>query len=147
VVLVDASIWVLVGVRPAALKDYVAEDEIVTCPPIVQEILQGAHDRRHFETLRAVFTRIAVFGMDPQQAVSAPRWLLGRTWGQTSDSLKLESRFSTGVVADLARRGHEMEVLAEYDETMGHAGAIVRRPDGVLEGGADPRSDGAVAAY
>jgi len=99
------------------------------------------------QTQAAVFTRIAVFGMDPQQAVSAPRWLLGRTWGQTSDSLKLESRFSTGVVADLARRGHEMEVLAEYDEAMGHAGAIVRHANGVLEGGADPRSDGAVAAY
>ena len=99
------------------------------------------------QTQAAVFTRIAVFGMDPQQAVSAPRWLLGRTWGQTSDSLKLESRFSTGVVADLARRGHEMEVLAEFDETMGHAGAIVRHPNGVLEGGADPRSDGAVAAF
>jgi gamma-glutamyltranspeptidase/glutathione hydrolase len=99
------------------------------------------------QTQAAVFTRIAVFGMDPQQAVSAPRWLLGRTWGQTSDSLKLESRFSTGVVADLARRGHEMEVLGEFDETMGHAGAIVRHPNGVLEGGADPRSDGCVAAY
>jgi oxamate amidohydrolase len=99
------------------------------------------------QTQAAVFTRIAVFGMDPQQAVSAPRWLLGRTWGQTSDSLKLESRWSTGVVADLARRGHEMEVLREYDEAMGHAGAIVRRPNGVLEGGADPRSDGCVAAY
>jgi gamma-glutamyltranspeptidase len=99
------------------------------------------------QTQSAVFTRIAQFGLDPQQAVSAPRWLLGRTWGQTSDSLKLESRFSTGVVADLARRGHEMEVLAEYDETMGHAGAIVRHANGVLEGGADPRSDGAVAAF
>ncbi len=99
------------------------------------------------QTQAAVFTRIAVFGMDPQQAVAAPRWLLGRTWGQTSDSLKLESRFSTGVVADLARRGHEMEVLGEFDEAMGHAGAIVRHPNGVLEGGADPRSDGAVAAY
>jgi gamma-glutamyltranspeptidase/glutathione hydrolase len=99
------------------------------------------------QTQSAVFTRIAVFGMDPQQAVSAPRWLLGRTWGQTSDSLKLESRFSTGVVADLARRGHEMEVLGEFDEAMGHAGAIVRHANGVLEGGADPRSDGAVAAY
>ena len=99
------------------------------------------------QTQSAVFSRIAVFGMDPQQAVSAPRWLLGRTWGQTSDSLKLESRFSTGIVADLARRGHEMEVLGEFDETMGHAGAIVRHANGVLEGGADPRSDGAVAAY
>ncbi len=99
------------------------------------------------QTQSAVFTRITAFGMDPQQAVNAPRWLLGRTWGQTSDSLKLESRFSTGVVADLARRGHEMEVLAEHDEAMGHAGAIVRHANGVLEGGADPRSDGAVAAY
>ena len=99
------------------------------------------------QTQAAVFTRIAVFGMDPQQAVSAPRWLLGRTWGQTSDSLKLESRFSTGVVADLARRGHEMEVLGEYDEAMGHAGAIVRHTNGVMEGGADPRSDGCVAAF
>ena len=99
------------------------------------------------QTQAALFTRIAVFGMDPQQAVAAPRWLLGRTWGQASDSLKLESRFATGVVSDLARRGHVMEVLGEYDETMGHAGAIVRHANGVLEGGADPRSDGAVAAY
>lgn len=99
------------------------------------------------QTQAALFTRIAVFGMDPQQAVAAPRWLLGRTWGQASDTLKLESRFSTGVVADLARRGHVMEVLAEYDEAMGHAGAIVRHASGVLEGGADPRGDGAVAAY
>jgi gamma-glutamyltranspeptidase/glutathione hydrolase len=99
------------------------------------------------QTQSAVFTRIAVFGMDPQQAVSAPRWLLGRTWGQASDSLKLESRFSTGVVAELARRGHEMEVLGEYEETMGHAGAIVRHASGVMEGGADPRGDGVVAAF
>jgi gamma-glutamyltranspeptidase/glutathione hydrolase len=99
------------------------------------------------QTQGAVFTRIAAFGMDPQQAVAAPRWLLGRTWGQVNDSLKLESRFSTGVVADLARRGHVMEVLAEYDENMGHAGAIVRHASGVLEGGADPRGDGAVAAF
>ena len=99
------------------------------------------------QTQAAVFTRITAFGMDPQEAVAAPRWLLGRTWGQTTDSLKLESRFSTGVVADLARRGHVMEVLGEYDETMGHAGAIVRHANGVLDGGADPRSDGAVAAY
>jgi gamma-glutamyltranspeptidase len=99
------------------------------------------------QTQAAIFTRIAVFGMDPQQAVAAPRWLLGRTWGQASDSLKLESRFATGVVADLARRGHVMEVLGEHDETMGHAGAIVRHASGVLEGGADPRSDGCVAAF
>jgi gamma-glutamyltranspeptidase/glutathione hydrolase len=95
----------------------------------------------------AVFTRYALFGMNPQQAVSAPRWLLGRTWGQTSDSLKLEARFPPEVIDQLRRYGHEVELLQAWDETMGHAGAIVRHANGVLEGGADPRSDGAVAAY
>ena len=45
------------------------------------------------QTQCAVFTRIAVFGQNMQAAISAPRWLLGRTWGQASDTLKLESRF------------------------------------------------------
>ncbi|MBE0622742.1 MAG: gamma-glutamyltransferase [Burkholderiales bacterium] len=95
----------------------------------------------------AVFTRYACFGMNPQEAVDAPRWLLGRTWGQSSDTLKLESRFPAEVVDLLRRYGHEVELLQAWDETMGHAGAIVRHANGVLEGGADPRSDGAVAAF
>ena len=99
------------------------------------------------QTQSAVFTRYALFGMNPQEAVSAPRWLLGRTWGQTSDTLKLEARFPAEVVEQLKRYGHDVEVLQAWDETMGHAGAIVRHANGVLEGGADPRSDGGVAAY
>ncbi len=99
------------------------------------------------QTQCAVFTRTVAHGMDPQSAVNAPRWLLGRTWGSPSDTLKLESRFDTGIVRGLAERGHEMEILRPYDETMGHAGCIVRGADGVLEGGADPRGDGLVAAY
>ena len=99
------------------------------------------------QTQSAIFTRIANFGLNPQAAVSAPRWLLGRTWGQTSDTLKVEARFSGAVLMALGKLGHEIEVLQDYDELMGHAGAIIRHPNGVLEGGADPRSDGAVAAY
>lgn len=95
----------------------------------------------------AVFTRTAVHGMNPQDAVNAPRWLLGRTWGQTSDTLKLESRFPQGTVDELRRRGHEVELLGDYDEVCGHAGCVVRHPDGSLEGGFDLRSDGAVAAF
>jgi gamma-glutamyltranspeptidase/glutathione hydrolase len=95
----------------------------------------------------AVFSRIAHFGMNPQAAISAPRWLLGRTWGQVSDSLKLESRFPPETVAALRALGHEVDVLDAWDETMGHAGAILRHPNGVLEGGNDPRSDGAAAGW
>ena len=99
------------------------------------------------QTQAAVFTRIVSFGMDAQAAVAAPRWVFGRTWGEQSETLKLESRFSDEVFAELVSRGHRVERLAGYDETVGHAGAIIRSPDGTLEGGADPRSDGCVAAY
>ncbi|MDQ2990953.1 MAG: gamma-glutamyltransferase, partial [Pseudomonadota bacterium] len=99
------------------------------------------------QTQAAVFTRHVVFGQPLQTAVSAPRWLLGRTWGQKSDTLKLEQRFPQAVVDELVRRGHDVEVLLPFDETMGHAGALVRHADGVLEGASDPRSDGAVAAW
>jgi len=99
------------------------------------------------QTQCAVFTRIALFGQAVQQAVSGPRWLLGRTWGQASDTLKLESRFAPELVAELARRGHEVEAMRDFDETMGHAGAIVRHANGLLEAGFDPRSNGAAAGY
>ncbi|MGE5105072.1 MAG: gamma-glutamyltransferase, partial [Betaproteobacteria bacterium] len=99
------------------------------------------------QTQSAVFTRCAVFGMNPQAAISAPRWLLGRTWGETSDTLKLEARFDPAVVEDLRSRGHAVEVVGAYDEVVGHAGAILRDASGVLRGGSDPRSDGGVAAW
>jgi gamma-glutamyltranspeptidase/glutathione hydrolase len=99
------------------------------------------------QTQSAVFTRYAVFGQGMQQAISAPRWLLGRTWGQSSDTLKLESRFDPTLIAELKQRGHDVEVLQAFDETMGHAGGIARHADGTLEAGFDPRSDGAAVGY
>ena len=99
------------------------------------------------QTQAAVFTRYARFGQPLQQAVSAPRWLLGRTWGDVSTSLKLENRFDPALVAALKDAGHVVELLPEaFSDTMGHAGALVRHASGVIEGAADPRSDGSVAA-
>jgi gamma-glutamyltranspeptidase/glutathione hydrolase len=96
------------------------------------------------QTQAAVFTRHARFGMPLAQAVAAPRWLLGRTWGDTTTTLKLESRFDPALVAALRAAGHDVELLpAAFSDTMGHAGALVRHPDGRIEGASDPRSDGA----
>jgi gamma-glutamyltranspeptidase/glutathione hydrolase len=45
------------------------------------------------QTQAALFTRYVVQGVPLQESITRPRWLLGRTWGQTSDTLKLEGRF------------------------------------------------------
>ena len=94
-----------------------------------------------------VFTRHIRFGMDLGEAIAAPRFRAGRTWGDSGTTeLALESRFDPDLVAALVRAGHEVVILDEsYSDGMGHAGAIVRRADGRLFGASDPRSDGAVA--
>ena len=95
----------------------------------------------------ALFSRYAMFGQTLQEAVSAPRWLLGKTWGQESTTLKFENRVDPNALRALAAAGHDVEVLADYSDTMGHAGAIVRQLDGLVQGAADPRSDGVIAAF
>ncbi len=99
------------------------------------------------QTQSAVFSRYACFGQELQAAVTAPRWLLGRAWGAESTTLKLERRFDPALVAALDEAGNDVELLDEITDVMGHAGAIVRHDDGLLEGASDPRSDGAVAAF
>ncbi|MGM3175656.1 gamma-glutamyltransferase family protein [Dickeya lacustris] len=99
------------------------------------------------QTQAALFIRHVMQGMPLQQAVTAPRWLLGRTWGQTSDTLKLEDRFTPATVEALRTLGHEVELLTGFSETVGHAGAIVRHANGMLEGASDPRSNGSAVGY
>jgi len=99
------------------------------------------------QTQAAIFTRYALFGQDLQAAITAPRWLLGRTWGSQSTSLKLESRFDPALVRALGDAGHEVETMAPMTDLMGHAGAAVHHPSGLIEGASDPRSDGRAAGW
>jgi len=98
------------------------------------------------QTQAMVFARHVLHGMDLQAAVTAPRWLLGRTWGAATTNLKIEENLSPEVIERLREAGHDVEVAAAFSEMMGHAGAVVSHPGGLLEGASDPRSDGAVAA-
>ena len=98
------------------------------------------------QTQGAVFARYAR-GVDLQDAISAPRWLLGRTWGEETTSLKLEDGFAPDVYDGLAAAGHQVERVGAPTATMGHAGAVVRHADGRLDGATDPRSDGGVATW
>jgi gamma-glutamyltranspeptidase/glutathione hydrolase len=99
------------------------------------------------QTQAAVFSRYALLGFSPQQAVSAPRWLLGRAWGEADANLKVENDFSASVIDRLKTLGHEVELVPALSGMMGHAGVLVRHTDGLLEGAFDPRGDGAACCW
>lgn len=99
------------------------------------------------QTQAAVFARHVMFGQSLQAAITAPRWLLGRTWGDDSSNLKIESRFSPEIIEALRAAGHDVVVVEPFTDLMGHAGALARGADGVIEGASDPRSDGRAAGF
>ena len=62
------------------------------------------------QTLAAVLTRLIDYGMDPLSALARPRFLLGKTFSDARDALKLEEDAGAEVFATLAARGHEVAV-------------------------------------
>jgi gamma-glutamyltranspeptidase/glutathione hydrolase len=98
------------------------------------------------QTHAALVTRVVDRGLAPQAAVEAPRWLYGRTWGDRSRGLRIESRFAPDVAATLRERGHAVTVVEPWSDTMGHAHLIAIGDDG-LRGASDPRADGAALGW
>lgn len=91
-----------------------------------------------------VVTRILDFGMSVNHAVDAPRWLYDRTWGPRQEAaVVVESRFSPAVIEQLRQRGHNVHLLSEYDDKMGHAHVVrINAATKAMTAAADPRSDG-----
>jgi gamma-glutamyltranspeptidase/glutathione hydrolase len=94
------------------------------------------------QTQAALVTRLVDRGLSAQAAVDAPRWLLGRTWGEQTRALRLEERFGADVVASLRARGHDLLTVEPWSDLMGHAQVIALEAGGLV-GGSDPRADGA----
>ncbi len=100
------------------------------------------------QILSAVFDH----GLDPQQAVEAPRWVhfqegTGSYFPHLDmEMLLLESRFSPDVVEDVESRGHRVTVVGPYDG-QGAASMILRDESGLLSCGSDPRRDCWGAAF
>ena len=95
------------------------------------------------QTQAAMVTRYLHDGLSLQDAISRGRWLLGRTWGDPDDDLKLEADLAERIGDSLRSMGHDFKTVPLYSEMMGHAGAVVRHSGGSVESASDPRSDGA----
>jgi gamma-glutamyltranspeptidase/glutathione hydrolase len=98
------------------------------------------------QTQAALLTRLVDRGLGPQAAVEAPRWLFGRTWGEPTKALRLESRFPDPMAARLRERGHQVQVVEPWSDLMGHAQVVALDADG-LRAGSDPRADGAAKGW
>lgn len=95
---------------------------------------------RIITTVLQVVLNVLIYEMSARQAIAAPR--LHHQW--LPDRLEVEKHgFDTLTLEDLRHRGHSVEVQAPW----GNADAIVRTPDGWLEGAADPRGEGAAYGY
>jgi gamma-glutamyltranspeptidase/glutathione hydrolase len=83
-------------------------------------------------------TNVVDFGLGPQDAIDAPRLFADQ------GELKIERGYGAEVREALEAKGHKLVVPKT---PIGGAQAIRIRPDGVLEGGSDPRKDGCALGY
>tara|TARA_R110001606_G_scaffold21511_9_gene75563 strand:+ start:4298 stop:5863 length:1566 start_codon:yes stop_codon:yes gene_type:complete len=80
--------------------------------------------------------------LNPQAALDMPRWKW--TKGKT---IEVEADFPNHLALALARRGHDIVKVAD-SISFGRGQIILRDPDtGVLQGGTEPRTDGAVLPW
>lgn len=87
-----------------------------------------------------VLSHLIDLGMDPQQALDAPRWF----WKE-ENTVEVERDFPVDAITRLRRRGHTVEPT-DRTALFGRGQIILRHPDtGVYAGGTDKRADGAVA--
>ena len=94
------------------------------------------------QTQSAIYSRYYYDGCSLEDSISMGRWLLGRTWGDSDTDLKLEHSLYHRIGRELESFGHKVQVVPEYSEIMGHAGAIVLDARGKIQAANDPRSDG-----
>ncbi|MGN6184665.1 MAG: type II toxin-antitoxin system VapC family toxin [Thermoanaerobaculia bacterium] len=60
-ILVDTSAWIeVLRGRGLRYREVVGDEQVVTCLPVLQEILQGIHDERSYRATLAGFAEIPI---------------------------------------------------------------------------------------
>jgi gamma-glutamyltranspeptidase/glutathione hydrolase len=98
------------------------------------------------QAMLQVFLNIAVFGMQPQSAVEAPRFATYSYPGSFEphdylpDELRIERRLATEVGDSLGNKGHKVVAWSDWNWRAGGVCTItIDHDSGILAAGADPR--------
>ena len=100
------------------------------------------------QTNLQVITHVLDFGMTVVEAVEAPRWRHTQNPTESTlphtcnDELILEGRFPEETRRGLARRGHGLNMIGDWEATGSEMMIQIDPETGVLFGAADPRRDG-----
>lgn len=98
-----------------------------------------------------VICNVVDFGLNPQEAIEAPRWQHGGTVpapGQPpAETLSIEERVAPEVRAELAHRGHTVSAIGGWAHGSSYQLIAVQPETGVYLAGSDPRCDGHAAGY
>ena len=115
------------------------DDELYLCYGVMGAFMQP---QGHLQ----VISNLVDFGMDPQQALNALRFIV------TEEDVALEEGISPEILRDLESRGHRTRTISSYYRGMsggfGGAQLIQRDPEtGVLSGASEPRKDGCAVGW
>jgi len=98
------------------------------------------------QTHLQVYTALARFGLNMQEALEMPRWVHGTAGNE--ETLVVEGRFPQATLDVLRQRGHVIQVQVPWTSMMGHAhGITFDASNGVMHGGSDPRAEGVAAGW
>jgi gamma-glutamyltranspeptidase/glutathione hydrolase len=81
-------------------------------------------------------------GMEPQDAVTAPRFVVGRPDAGGPLQVFVEETASVAALESIEGAGMPVQLLSELDHEVGHAQLVRRSERGGLATGTDPRADG-----
>jgi predicted nucleic acid-binding protein len=109
VILIDTSIWVAVFDKkhPLRLEDAVEFDDIVTCLPVIQEVLRGFRDERAYRTAREAMLALPIVESPMEESLfleAANLYRAARRQGLTV-------RSSTDCLIAACALRHDLEVL------------------------------------
>ena len=97
------------------------------------------------QALLQVLLNVIEFGMNPQEAVEAPRFDTQHYVSSFDDheflpgSLNIESRVSLKTIQELSQKGHKVKVQGEWGTLSSPTVIIYDAKNGVASAGADPR--------